>query len=882
MGLELYNKKRSFDKTPEPTGHTKAASKELLFVIQKHAASHLHYDFRLELHGVLKSWAVPKGPSMNPADKRLAMMVEDHPFDYKDFEGIIPKGNYGAGTVIIWDQGTYEVTGFKSKDKKAHEKELSSALHKGNLRITMKGKKLKGEFVLVKSSDRNHENAWLLMKKSDQYATTTDITQKHKSVVSGKTIEQIAKTSKTVWNSNRDASGKLKEESEVNVETANDTTELIKAGRKAAMPEAIKPMLASLSKNIFDDPDWIYEVKWDGYRALAYCKGKKVDLRSRNNLSYSKKFYPLHDALASLELNVVLDGEIIVANEQGGADFQKLQAWQKDEEGDLVYYAFDVLWVNGYDVTALSLLERKQILKSIIPEDQTALRYSDHIEERGKDFYKIAVSQGLEGIMAKQAHSQYHIGKRAAEWLKIKTHQTQEAVICGYTAGKNSRQFFGSLILGLYEGKQLVYIGQAGSGFDEKKLAEVHSKLKKLETDKCPFKIKPKTNTKAVWVEPKLVCEVKFQEWTKDNLLRIPIFLGMREDKDPLDVKKEIASEIDPDEIDKKVEKQQTASTGQRKNKEKNSTSLQPWLHEAKEQLVVINKRELKLTNLDKIYWPDEKITKRQMLDYYHAVAEYIIPYIKDRPQSLNRHPDGIKGESFYQKNVKDKVPDWIATYDYKSDDGKDKEFLVAKDEASLIYIANLGCIEINPWHSRISAPENPDWCVIDLDPDTNDFEEVITAAQVVKQVLDSINVPGYCKTSGSTGLHIYIPLGAKYDYEQSKQLAELIVTLVHDEIPDFTSIVRATKNRKGKIYLDFLQNRSIQTIAAPYSLRPKPGATVSTPLHWEEVKPGLKLSSFTIFNILDRIKNEGDIFKAVMGKGIDMKTTLENMSRLL
>ena len=583
--------------------------------------------------------------------------------------------------------------------------------------------------------------------------------------------------------------------------------------------------------------------------------------------------------LQSSGCKALLDGEVVVVNEKGEADFQKLQSWQKTGEGELAYYVFDLLWYDGRDLTGLPLLERKEILRQILP-GEGPIRYSDHIPGRGKEFFSIAKQQGLEGIMAKQSQSLYHVGKRSAEWLKIKTVQMQEAIICGYTEGRNSRKHFGSLILGVYEEKELVYIGHTGSGFDEKKLAEVFKKLEKLKISTCPFSKKPKTKMPATWVKPELVCEVKYQEWTRDKLLRIPIFVGMRGDKSTKEVKREIAEKVNPEKIDKEVEK---AKAGAKKKAAAELTGLASWLDKGKTELTVtVNKHRLTLTNLDKIYWPAEGYTKRQMLDYYHACAPYILPYISARPQSLNRYPNGIKGKSFYQKDVKGKVPDWIETYDYTGESGSEKEFLVASNEASLLFMANMGCIEINPWHSRITSAEFPDWCVIDLDPDGNDFEEVIIAAQTVKQVLDSLGIPGYCKTSGSTGLHIYIPLGAKYSYEQSKQLAELIVTLVHNEIPDFTSIVRPTSQRKNKIYLDFLQNRSIQTIAAPYSLRPKPGATVSAPLHWEEVKPGLSLSTFTIMTIFDRLKNEGDIFKGVLGKGIDMNKALEKMAALM
>ena len=916
MGLSQYKKKRSFNKTPEPTGG-KPGGKELKFVVQKHDASHLHYDFRLEMEGVLKSWAIPKGPSMDPEVKRLAMMVEDHPYDYRTFEGIIPEGNYGAGTVIVWDEGTYEPIE-AAANKKDEEKKLLQQLHEGRLKIVLHGKKLKGEFALVKTSTRG-ENSWLLIKHNDKYATTEDITKKDKSVVSKKTLEQVEKTSSNFWGSNRKAATKIrsaknlsadrqaktakkprKPRPEENIEedtkeSDTDISSLLEKGKKASFPHDIKPMLATVVDKPFDDENWIYEIKWDGYRALAYLKNGRVDLRSRTNLSYNKKFEEIVEALEGWKINALIDGEIIAVNEKGQPDFQTLQNFAKDgKKANLQYYVFDVLWYDGKDYTQLPLIERKTILQSIMPEDQTIIKYSDHITGEGKAFFEAAINKGLEGVMAKKASSVYAIDYRTKSWLKIKNNQQTEAIICGFTKPRQSRKFFGALVLGKYKGDKLVYIGHTGSGFTEKTLKETYHKIEPLITDVCPFETKPKTNMPVTWVKPQFVCEVKFAEWTSEGILRIPIFLGLREDKTAVNEKNEKI--VSPPETKKKhISKQNMAKAkelvrenfaapAKKKAATKNKKTDRKILLEEdeKEKIVTINKHELKFTNLNKIYWPDEKITKRDMLNYYYEVMPYLLPYMKNRPQSLNRHPDGINKPNFFQKNVQGKVADWITTYPYTSEsDGGTKQFLVCTDEAHLMYIASLGCIEMNPWHSRIQSPENPDWCVVDLDPDDNPFDQVIETAQVVKQILDSIDVPAYCKTSGATGMHIYIPFGAKYTYEQSKILAQLIVQMVHHEIPSFTSVERNPSKRKKKIYLDFLQNRSIQTIAAPYSLRPKPGATVSTPLHWEELKKGLSPKDFTMFNILDRIKNEGDLFKAVLGKGIDLEKTLKKLSTL-
>ncbi|THU32470.1 DNA ligase D [Niastella caeni] len=924
MGLTTYKKKRSFNKTPEPEGKKKATSGALSFVVQKHDASRLHYDFRLEMEGVLKSWAIPKGPSMNPEDKRLAMMVEDHPYDYKDFEGIIPPGNYGAGTVIVWDEGTYEPMEFEEGGKKA-ENHLLGQLRKGDLKIRLHGKKLKGDFALVhiKSSE---DNAWLLIKKRDKYASTSDVTKKNKSVQSGLKLEQVAKESTNVWESNKKSTAKkssaakktisakapAKKSSQRTTATKKQAAKkkvpaaidnLIKKGERRPMPSGIIPMLATLTDEPFDDKDWVFEIKYDGYRALSYINGNDVTIMSRKNLSYNQKFSPVVTALQELELEAVIDGEIVALNEAGKSKFQLLQQWQKTGQGELIYYAFDLLWLNGYNLMNLPLHERKEILQQVLPE-HPLVRYSDHIEKKGSQFFEAVTQQGLEGIIAKAIDSTYTPKVRTKQWLKIKANQRQEVVIGGFTESRGSRSHFGALVLGVYENNRLKYVGHSGSGFTEQSLETIYKKLKPLVTATSPFEKKPKTNMPCTWVKPVLVCEVKFSEWTKDNILRQPIFMGLREDKKAKDVHKEKAVRTatavkEGEEESASQQRSQTTKKMQTKTAKKKTASgnakrrtlnaeqkpsaktTKSFLNDTdKEQVIIINKKELTFTNLDKIYWPAEKITKRDMLNYYERIAPYMLPYMKDRPQSMNRFPNGIKKPSFYQKDVTGKVADWIEKHDYVSEsDGEKKQYLVCTDEASLLYMANLGCIEMNPWHSTTRKPDNPTWCVIDLDPGKISFDKVIEAAQVVKALADDLEIDTYCKTSGSTGLHIYIPLGAIYDYDQSRQLAELLVTLVYHEIPSFTSLERSPAKRKNKIYLDYLQNRSIQTIAAPYSLRPKPGATASAPLHWEEVKKGLSIQNFTIDNMYDRAKEVGDIFKPVLGKGINLKKVLSKIN---
>ncbi|MDR6487255.1 bifunctional non-homologous end joining protein LigD [Chryseobacterium vietnamense] len=900
MGLSKYRQKRSEEKTPEPFGG-KPSGTELRFVIQKHDASHLHYDFRLEMDGVLKSWAVPKGPSMDPNVKRLAMMVEDHPYDYRNFEGIIPKGQYGGGTVIVWDEGTYEPAEGNFKDISTKEKELLHQLYAGKLKFKLHGKKLKGEFALVKAYGRG-DNGWLLMKLDDKYASEKDITAKDKSVISGKTIPQMEKSPDNVYGENimgKDSTVKDKRPTKKKAsELINDQLEavpaitkktktnievLLKNAPKQRFYSHIEPMLATLINKPFDDENWIYEVKWDGYRAVAFMNKGEVELKSRNDKSFNDKFYPIYDKLKKLDIDAILDGEVVVLGENGTANFGSLQNWRSEADGDLVYYVFDILWYQGQNLKDLRLLERKAILKEILPENNNIL-VSEHFETSGIQFLEEAKKLGLEGIMAKRKDSIYHVHNRSKDWLKIKANKRQEVVIGGYTLNDDSSKQFSSLLVGVYEGKKLIYSGKVGTGFNGKQQEEMMKLFKPLVIDKAPFAEEPDVNKPSrfrpdpphatvTWLKPESVCEVSFTELTSDGIMRHPSFEGMREDKS---AQKVILEKEAPTE--KVVDDKKTSSMVKPRAKGERKTLLNP---SDKTQVRKVNRHELKFTNLDKVFWPKEGITKRDLINYYYQAAPFILPYLKDRPQSMNRFPNGIEGEGFYFKNVTDTAPDWAETYLYHSDtDDKDRHYLVGKDEATLLYMANLGCIEMNPWSSTVKKPDNPSFCIIDLDPDKNSFDQVIEAAQVTKSILDDMGVPSYCKTSGSTGLHIYIPLGGKYTYEQSKEFARVIVTLVHNELPKFTSIERTIKDRKGKMYLDFLQNRPHATIAAPYSVRPKPGATVSMPLHWDEVKKGLKISDFHILNAIERMQSKGDIFKPVLGKGIILKSIVDQYSK--
>ncbi len=806
MALDDYIKKRKFNNTPEPKGELEKDNSHR-FVIQRHQARRLHYDLRLEMEGVLKSWAVPKGPSMNPSDKRLAIMTEDHPVKYLTFHGTIPKGNYGAGVMDIWDEGIFEV--LKSDEGTDPIKQLK----KGDLKIEFFGKKIKGTFALVHTNRGEEKNQWLLIKKKDTYATD---------------LEYDAE----VFSSSK------KETKPGKVKPLNPS-------------EFIKPMLASPAKKIFKDPDWVFELKWDGYRVMANVKEGEVQLYSRNGINYNSKFASIKKELESIPHDCILDGEVVIVDKKGKPDFQKLQKYDAEKtKGQLRYYVFDLLHLNGMDTISLPLLERKSLLPEILDDLKNVL-FCDHIEAMGPTLYKRAIDAGMEGVIAKKADSLYTPGYRSENWLKIKSTNTEEAIICGYTDSVGGGAIFGSLILGMYQEGILTYVGNCGSGFSASEQKSLLKKLQASETEKSPFlkKISLRGRTPH-WVQPKLVCEVKFSEWTKSGLMRHPIYKGLRLDKD--------LEEVAP-----QPQKKTTSKTNK-----KTSSHLE------------VEGVSVPLSNLEKVYWPDAGYTKYDLIDYYLNISEVILPYLINRPQNLHRHPNGITKPSFYQKD-NESSPEWVETiHIYSESSKKEIEYLLCQNEATLLYMANLGCIEINPWNSTVNQLENPTYTVIDIDPsDKNTFEQVIEVALAAKEVLDLVKIKGYCKTSGSSGIHIYIPLEGKYGYEEARDFTKLLCYYIRESLPKLTSMERAVKSRKGKIYLDYLQNRRGQTLAAPYCARPKLGATVSAPLSWKEVKPGLQLLDFTIKTMPQRLAQTGDWFKPVLGKGIDMESAIDSLS---
>lgn len=896
--LSTYKQKRDFNKTSEPVGGDPEGDK-LIFVVQKHDASHLHYDFRLELRGVLKSWAVPKGPSLNPDDRRLCIEVEDHPFSYKDFEGTIPAGEYGGGTVMVWDTGWYEPVG-EFESKVARERRLTSDYHKGSMEFILHGEKLKGKFILVKSKGDKYKNGWLLIKVTDRHVSKKDVLARDKSAISGRSLEKISLDTQGASETKESDSGgiplKGKEASQAGTEkkirksiadkgTGSEKDQvisldrLLKGAPKTKMPLHPVPMKATLIDEPFDEDGWIYEIKWDGYRALAQLDGQDVKLISRNNIPF-EHFSTVIDELRNLNIKTVLDGEIVVLNDNDMPDFGALQNWRNNSDGTLVYYVFDVLWFDGHSLIDKTLLERKMILQHIFTANPV-IRRGEYFDADGVSFFQAAARAKLEGIIAKRTDSTYREGSRTRDWLKVKVQRRQEVVIGGFTRNEDTVKPFSALTIGVYEGKKLRYIGKVGTGWTEARQKEMMKLFKPLISTKCPFETEPDVNkptrytrkdlnAAVTWLKPRLVCEVNIAEFTKEGIVRQASFKGMREDKNPEDIMLEIPAEpvTKPAEGDERI-KPPVASA-----------SEQGFLNASDtEQHVTINRCSLKFTNLNKIYWPGEGITKRDMFNYYDSVSDLILPYIKNRAMSLHRFPNGIKGKSFYQKDVSDTVPDCMQTLPHTTSDGKEKEYLVARNKASLLWMASLGCIEMNPWFSRISKSDYPDFCVLDLDPDKNTFDQVVEAARLIHDILDDIGVPSFAKTSGSTGMHIYIPLGAKYTYDQSQMFAKLIAGMLHKQIPEYTSLERMVKNRGGKMYIDYLQNRPEATIACAYSLRPKPGATVSMPLNWDDVRPGIKVSDYTIFNVTKIVSPNSDPFKGVLGRGIDLEKVLKKLN---
>jgi bifunctional non-homologous end joining protein LigD len=887
--LENYRSRRDFERTPEPAPKPGQGKGPLIFVVQKHRARALHYDFRLELDGVLKSWSVPKGPSFDPTVKRLAVMTEDHPLEYAGFEGIIPKGEYGAGEVIVWDAGTYspdETGKLYFDDRNESESQIRQGLEKGKIAFTLRGHKLKGSWTLVKIQKRARD--WLLIKHRDNYAgADTDILQEDASVVSSRTIED------------------MKEDNLPKAQATPLNPKDITGAIAAPMGGFMAPMLASLAKEPFSHPDWSFESKLDGYRTLANIRDGKVTLFSRRGNDITERFVEMVADLRSQPVSqAVLDGEVIALDKTGKPCFQCLQDYIRSrnpankELADtipLVYYVFDILYLDGYDLRGADLRSRRALLESVLkPTDR--IRLTDSYETDGKTVYEAAVKSGLEGVMAKRLDSVYESGRRSGNWLKVKAMLSDEFVIGGYSVSQSGRkETFSSLLIGYFDDAgKLIFAGHVGSGFDEPTLAELKKRLDVLRIDDCPFAEVPALNAPTTWVRPELVAEVKFSEWTQDGRLRIPVFLRLREDKSPAEVRRRGLVAVPPED---KV------------NSKSNIENVLEQLQNRNESFIVeVEGNKISLSNVDKALWPETSthpaVTKRDLMIYLTKVSNYFLNQMKDRPLTLSRYPDGIHGEHFYQKHWNHPVPEFVQTAIIKERQGIPQEYMICNNLSTLLWLGQIANIEFHTWFSRI-VPEPdihdpsadtdrlldyPDFVVFDLDPyiysgkeapgdepDLNKrgFDKVCEVALWVKEILDELSLNAFVKTSGKTGLHIYVPVIRDLDYKELRYSAELIGRFLLQSHPDDITLQWKVEKRAGKIFFDYGQNVRGKTLASAYSPRPAPEATVSTPLRWNELGK-VYPTDFTILTLPDRLQKTGDLWTDLISAKRDLRKILE------
>jgi bifunctional non-homologous end joining protein LigD len=834
--LAPYRAKRSLERTPEPAGSHLADTGVQgagLFVVHKHAARNLHFDLRLEMDGVLRSWAVPKGPSYNTADKRLAVLVEDHPLEYGDFEGLIPQGNYGAGAVIVWDRGRWVPI-----------EDPVSGLAKGKLLFELRGLKLHGLWTLVKLKKGDKE--WLLIKERDSYASASGPLPPEESVLSGLTVEDLK--------AGRSPADGMREE-----------LTRLGAPKREVRAEDAPLMLAETAAGPFSDPAWLFELKLDGYRLLAEVGGRAPRLFSRNGNDLSSCFPEVSRAVAGLPVSrLVLDGEVVALDETGRPNFQRLQLRGKLTRGldirraavenPVTFFAFDLLAVEDFDLRPLPLTVRKGLLRKLLPP-AGLIRFLDHFEGEGEVLYDQVQKFGLEGIIAKRADSTYRSG-RSASWLKIRTRKSDDFVVVGFTTPKGARTGFGALQLAQYVNGSLIYSGRAGTGFTDGQLKQVRVTLEEIRRSEPPCSGPIPKEKGTTWTEPRLVCEVEYTEWTEEGLLRQPVFLRFREDKRPEECVRAAgqlhrAAEQEPDETIGSLTSRPAA---------------QP--------------PRLDFTNLKKVFWPEEGYTKGDLIEYYRSISPWILPFLVDRPVVLTRYPDGVGGKSFFQKDAPGFVPDWIRTERMWSEQAeREIDYFICDDEAALLYLINLGTIPLHVWASRTSSIDRPDWCVLDLDPKDAPFSDVLRVAQATHALCEDIGLPNYVKTSGSSGLHVLIPLGGQFRYDEARSLGELLARVIVAELPDISTITRQVSRRGGKVYVDYLQNGAGRLIVAPFSVRPLPGAPVSTPLRWSEVNAELNISRFTIKTVPARMRKlKRDLLSEVVTASPDLGRALERL----
>jgi bifunctional non-homologous end joining protein LigD len=819
MTLKDYSRKRDFARTPEPAPASSYHSGNR-FVVQRHRARRLHYDLRLEIGGTLKSWAVPQGPTLDPKQKRLAVQVEDHPLAYADFEGTIPQGNYGAGTVMLWDQGTFELLGEDPAEKQ---------LERGDFKFRLHGQKLMGSFALVRIK-KSTKQEWLLLKKADFAAQEGWNPEDH--------LEPVR----------RRGAGPA----------------MVPGAKLAPMPQRIEPMLATLSDKVPEGSEWVYEIKWDGFRGLCFLSGGKLNILSRNGRALNHQFPELAELTEVVSADTaVLDGEIVVLDAAGRPSFSLMQ--QRTGFADtkvrahapVKLIAFDLLYLDGYDLREVALSDRQHLLREVLrPGPHVSI--SEMFSGSGDQVLRAAREHGLEGVVAKKLDGKYEPG-RSRDWVKVKFATEQEFVICGWTSGK--RQPFSALVLGYNDNGVLTWAGNVGTGFSDDCLTEVHSALAKLVTSKSPFAAELPIE-EVTWLRPQLVCSVRYTGWGADNHLRAPVFLGLRLDRNARDCVRELSTSLSASEV--------------------NEPKLLPG--DKSEASVEVGGRRLKFTNLNKVFYPAEGYTKRDVIRYYHDVAPLLVPHLAGRPLSLKRYPNGIEGEYFFQKDAPPSFAPWLRTEEIVAEENAPaKRFVICEDEASLLYLANLGCIDQNPWFSRVGSLDCPDFIVLDLDPYHCGFDRVVEAAQLVRLKLEELELEGYPKTTGGDGMHVYVPIEAVYSYEQVRAFAEIVARLVIAARPELFTTPRSVAQReKGKVYFDYLQIAWGKTISAPYVLRAYPGAPVATPLRWGEMGPHLSPSDFTLKNVRARFDRLGDIFAPALSNSQRLEPAMARLERVL
>lgn len=838
MGLNEYAKKRDFKKTPEPAPHIQSSRNETrsgFFCVQRHDATHLHYDFRLEVGGVLVSWAVPKGPSLDPNRKSLAMKVEDHPLDYGTFEGNIPKGEYGGGSVMLWDKGSYDVLGDPAAE---------GQLERGDFKFTLQGTKLKGSFAVVRMKNRGKGNEWLLIKKKDEFAQSEyNIDEFAWSVATRRTQEEIASNAQPSPAATLDLAD-------------------IEGSEKREFPATMEPMLANAVTKPPSGDFWTYEIKWDGVRALCRIDDGKLEISSRRGNRSEAQYPELSDLPSCVSAKKAwLDGEICVLNEEGRSSFELIQPRimanraaipSLAEKSPATLFLFDALYIDGYDLRKCSLEDRRQVLQSVVsPNDH--IRISESFEVEGEEMFEAARQMRLEGLVAKDRRSKYE-STRSSRWQKMKVLNEQEFVIAGFTDGV--REYFGALILAVNEDGHWRHVGQVGTGFNSQMMKAIYNRLKPHVTSLNPLRGKPKIKG-ATWVKPEVICQIRFLAWTDEGNLRAPVFVALRDDKPAKEVVREAVSA---------------------ENAKGNSSASNRFA--GKEITFDVDGHRLKFTNLEKTYYPSDGWKKRDLLDFYDNVAEYLLPHLHDRPLSLKRYPNGIAASYFFQKNASQHFPDWMRCEPIvEGHPPKTNHYPLAQDEASLLYLVNLGCIDHNPWMSRVNSLENPDWMLLDLDPVGASYDLIVDAALLIRELLHQVGLEGYVKTTGGDGMHVYVPLEPVYTFEQVRSFAELLSHLAVDREPKlFTTPRSVEKRQKGRVYFDYLQIGTGKTISAPYVVRAYDGAPVATPLDWKEVRHGLKPSDFRIDNALARFRTKGDLFAAVLRGGQRLENALKRL----